>query len=687
MTCMLQRIHVLQERLLHLRFSCPIQQEPSPAGTVSLPAPAAAADAGSSPMLDASKVEEDTAAELRALADSLVAVAASVEKDVSAGQQPAPTPGTDDSLSEGSEVLQRVLLSAGLLLQHASSSQSARLLRLLLSSSAAVLPYGGDAPTQSSGMNEPHQAGRGMLHSAALLEEAELDSEWVHAAASIVHEALTAACAPLLSNQKVQQERSAASAAASRPKRKGKGAAPAADVPQTPQSSQCAEKLKGLMQSIGVLAAPRESDLRSNGGSEGLSGVGGLLDVLQSCSSEGREAISGSAWIASLSREAATALRQIARLFTRLAAMPPQWFAARAPTAAQLVSIALLAQAALLTLIRSRGSAAEPGTDASSSGAVSLDWEVCWALQAAHSFLAAAARSEARDVLRVLSQLADVRLDWPFIVAELAGNAAARMAGTAGASWQDSSAQSMLHSSAAIMGSTVKHSLTGGGMQLQGTSQYGATADGELTVDRQAALATYSRVERLLEGLAAQMIARDSDRGSVSVKPEAALQIQTLAASLAASMATAPAYSKRRAASSIVAGEPGLVRFANRSHVSDKEPLNAFMFIRSSWYPRVQWITSSLRVRMAVGRPIHRYDILCLQVQRVMPPMSWRQPSCGESLRASRHCAYVAWKLPVSEYLQVLLNICGPQFGLSLPLLIFTCTYKNDTRGPPQLFS
>ena len=287
----------------------------------------------------------------------------------------------------------------------------------------------------------------------------------------------------------------------------------------------------------------------------------------------------------------------------------------------------------------------------------------------------------------MLSQLADVRLDWPFVVAELAGNAAARMAGTPGASWRDSSAQSMLHSSAAIMGSTLKHSLTGGGMQLQGTSQYGATADGELTVDRQAARATYSRVEGFLEGLAAQMIARDSNRGSVSVKPEAALEIQTLAASLVASMATAPSYSKRRAASSIVAGEPGLVRFASRSHVSDKEPLNAFMFIRSSWYLRVQWITSSLRVRMAVGRPIHRYDILCLQVQRVMPPMSWRQPSCGESLRASRHCAYVAWKLPVSEYLQVLLNICAHAVWTFSAPAHFTCTYKNDIRGPPQLFS
>ncbi|KAK9917648.1 hypothetical protein WJX75_006796 [Coccomyxa subellipsoidea] len=81
--------------------------------------------------------------------------------------------------------------------------------------------------------------------------------------------------------------------------------------------------------------------------------------------------------------------------------------------------------------------------------------------------------------------------------------------------------------------------------------------EGEPLQEALAARATYSRVEGFLEGLAAQMIARDSNRGSVSVKPEAALEIQTLAASLVASMATAPSYSKRRAASSIVAGPAG----------------------------------------------------------------------------------------------------------------------------------
>ncbi|EIE27622.1 hypothetical protein COCSUDRAFT_39238 [Coccomyxa subellipsoidea C-169] len=532
-TCMLQRIDVLQERLLHLRFSCPIQQV-APAAIAKSAAPA---EPSCGPLPDASELEAATAAELRALADSLVGTAASAEKDADREQQHTDDAGTDAHPPGQSGVLGQVLLSAGLLLQHASSTQRACLLRLLLlMSPAATQPSKIDQPSIASDLNEANQASGHPADPRGLLEEADLDTEWVHAAASILHASLAAACAPLLGNDMEQT----APAAAGRPKKKGKGA-------QARQGSQEVDKLKSLIRSIGILvdAAPAQSD----GDSGGAFGCEALLEVLQAHTSHGGHASPVAAGVVNVGSEAATALQQAARLFSRLAAMPPQWFAARGCASSQLVDLALLVQAALLTLLYSSTPVAESSADASAGNDAGLlgREDCCAALQAAHAFVAAAACSGSRHVLQLLGRLDKARLDWPFAIA-------ACVVGTDGASWQDSSARSMLRSSAAIMGSVVTHSLSGGDLEPAGIS----APAGEVPAERSTALETVSRVEKILESLAADMTAKSEDEVSGIVKPQIALQIKTLAASVVASVAGGRSETKRRAASNIVAGIPSL---------------------------------------------------------------------------------------------------------------------------------
>ncbi len=533
MTCMLQRIDVLQERLLHLRFSCPIQQV-APAASAKSAALAAPAEADSKSIPDPSEVQAETAAELTALTDSLVATAATAEKDAGRTRKQTRGAGSDAHSAERSGVVGRVLLSAGLLLQHASSTQRACLLRLLLlSSPAATQPSRNDQPSIASDLNEADQASGHPADPRGLLEEADLDTEWVHAAASILHASLAAACAPLLGNDMEQT----APAAAGRPKRKGKGA-------QAQQGSQEVDKLKGLIRSIGILveAAPAQSD----GESGGAFGCEALLETLQAHTSHGGHASPVAAGVVNIGSEAATALQQAARLFSRLAAMPPQWFAARCCASSQLVDLALLVQAALLTLHYSSTPVAELSADASAGNDAGLlgRKDCCAALQAAHAFVAAAACSGSRHVLQLLGRLDKARLDWPFAIA-------ACVVGTDGASWQDSSARSMLRSSAAIMGSVVTHSLSGGDLEPAGIS----AAVGEVPAERSTALETVSRVVKILESLAADMTANSEDESSGIVKPQIALQIKTLAVSVVASVAGGRSDSKRRAASNIVAGE------------------------------------------------------------------------------------------------------------------------------------
>ncbi|CAL8463562.1 g3096 [Coccomyxa elongata] len=530
-TCMLQRMEVLHERLMHLRFSCPFQQEGQPHST-EMSGPDSSKDPGTVLEQDICDLEAETAAELTELADNLVAMVAPFKYSAHAIEQPAAGGGTDLP-REGKEGLSRVLLSSELLFQHASSAQRASLLRLLLSLSLAPQPCGAETVQPLHADDEVHTAATRVLHSAELLKEPHMEMEWVHAAAAIIYDSLSAACGPSVSSGKSRPGRSAAAATDSRPKRKGKGTSQDENFAQAGQGSQDANALQHLILSVGRLALPQPDAPSSS-----ISGCDAILNAVESCT---RNTVTAAP---STGSAHPTALQQISHLFTELACLPAQFFAARGCMAAELTNLALLAEAGVMTLMRSGGSVAQTRMTERNEVAGLLNEECLGALQATHEFLATVAGSGSMQVLNMLSQLAQAHLHWPFMVTRHALSAAD--VGGSAAMWQHITARSMLDSSAVIMGSIARHGLAGGGMHAADMSANDAASH-----DGGGGKFMHS-TRRFLEDMMAKMAASSS--GSSSVEAERAVQILTLAAAVVASMAGPCADAKRRAASSIVAG-------------------------------------------------------------------------------------------------------------------------------------
>lgn len=546
-TCMLQRMEVLHERLLHLRFSCSIPQEPasSPAG-----APATSDSGSSDAFADTSEVEAETAAELRALADRLIAIAG-----IDGERKAEPRGGG------GSEVLQHLLSHAGLLLQHASSPQRALLLCVLLSLAATAQPSRAklqqpaelDASVGSD--NDVGLAPVKLLRSAAVLEVAELGEEWTQATASIVHKCLSAACTPVLESSGSLPQPEAAAAAPSKPKKKkskGQRAALSQETAQSGQGSQAAAAVRTLLTGISQMALQTPSQLdSSDGGSEGVLNCTELLSTIEAC---GLHCITGGAPAFAGDMKLGSGhladLQLLAQLFAELASVPLKYFAARGAIAAQLVRLVLHTESALTVLLSTSSHSGRGHTSdaAMAAPAVDLLRRGCLeVLPAVHSFLAALAGTGSAAVLSMLSQMCQERLDWPFVIAMLASEVAGEAAASAKQPiWGDSAMQSIMQSSAAIMGSVIRQALGNRGRQSAK-----ASGAGDVTADEETG-AIISSVGQLLDVLAAQI---DIDGDSRVVGPVIALQIKTIAAAVAASMGAANAESKRRATSSIFAGE------------------------------------------------------------------------------------------------------------------------------------
>ncbi len=532
LSCMLQRVEVLHERLMHLRFSCPLQQEGQAHGP-EISGPDSLKDPGTISEQDACDLEAKTAAELTELADNLVIMAAPSKNSANTIEQPAAGGGTDLP-SEDKEALSRVLLSSKLLFQHASSLQRASLLHLLLSVSLAPHPCKAEKVQPLHADDDLRTVATSILHSGNLLEEPHMEMEWVHAAAAIIYDSLSAACGPSLSSGKSRPGRSAAAATHSRPNRKGKGTSQGENFAQAGQGGQDANALEHLMLSIGRLALPQP-----DAPSSGISGCDAILDAIESCT---RNTVRAAPSIGSAHP---TALQQVSQLFTWLACLPAQFFAARGCMAAELTNLALLAEACLMTLMRSSGSVAQTRTNEQNEVAGLLNEECLGALQATHEFLATVAGSGSMQVLNMLSQLAHAHLHWPFMVTRHALSAAD--VGGSAAMWQHSTMHSMLGSSALIMGSIVRHGSAGGGMHAADMGLNDAAShDG-------GGAKLMDSTRQFLEDMMAKMAASSSDSGSVEA--ERAVQILALAAALVASMAGPCADAKRRSASSISAGE------------------------------------------------------------------------------------------------------------------------------------
>ena len=533
---MLQRMEVLHERLMHFRFCCPLQQEVTPQST-EVSGPESLKDSGSDPAQDTGDLEAQTAGELNELADSLVAMVAPLMADADGLEQRTAGGGTDLNRVADRAALHTVLLSSELLFWHASSLPRASLLRLLQSLSSAAQPCGA-AETQSLHADDDlRQVATRVLHSTELLEEPGMETEWVHAAAAIVHNALSATCAP---SRKARPGHAAAAVTHGRPSRKGKGTSQDESSARERQGSQDANALQRLMLSIDRLALPRPA-APSNATSDSVSGCDALLSALESCTSDtGRAA-------PSIGAAHPPVLQPVFRLFTELARLPAQYYAARGCVAAELTNLALLTQAAVMRLMCCGGCAAQARMSVRDEVAGLLKEECLGALQATQDFLATAAGSGSRPVLDMLGGLAHAHLHWPFVIASRA-HITADVGGSADG-WQHSAVRSMLGSSAVIMGSIVRHGLAGGGMQAAGASLNDpASHDG-------GGAQLMGSIRRFLEDMTAKFAASPGRSGSVGAEPEVALQIATLAASLVASLAGPCADVKRRLASSIFAGE------------------------------------------------------------------------------------------------------------------------------------
>lgn len=589
--CTMQRMHVLHERLLRLRYSCPLPG----AGATGSSRPNPVAQQAATVVASA---EQSASDELTALSDAIITAAANWNPH---GGDPTMDSGSSIGVGDGEQLWAWVCEGAEVLLKHASAEHQVKFLQLLLQGSIDTILSGAE-PLQSevrAGIKEDRcsaqTAGLGArgcslvdsrnnqlehMLSERLSELNNLDSEWVQAAASLVQQTLSMI---------VQPRRSPGTAQKSGPKRSTRLKGSRAELEQDATSL-----LKQVETALAVIEQLGHSSMQQDEDDLNQAVCSCLHAALTSSSLAADASISKKQPKQQLWQEQAHALQSIRRLFDGLECLPRHFFAARASACAGLIRLALLTEAAILATLSILASdhpcqdelleKRNPGIGAESDSTAAVAQEAAGAFAAVHSFLAAAASARNANVQLLLARLAaEVQLSWPFAAAALAHAIskpcspaskaepyyyARRLPdsdleegegfGAQGTAVMDSRLEGMLRASESILRSSTQH-----GLQRS---------------DQKDAAMFYS----VLSSHAVSLAADVTESPGIAMKPQIPLQLRAMAAAVMSSLEGSTAANTRRSRAGIVAGKRRRMSSSMHNICDDSRPPLALMHVWNS---------------------------------------------------------------------------------------------------------